>query len=163
MMATSCLLFPSPYSFVFHFCFPNATSFQALYFFHVSGIIFFHSAADPLPHVAFEGDRALSVGALAATCCREQQLCCSAGAVPEQSCPWCEMLPLLTHVCADRHCFQSRTQAKRCTHCPSVPETPCVSSIFSTGRVWCHDDLISGQKNFLVYRGEGLRDRKSVV
>lgn len=51
MMAASCLLFPSPYSFVFHFCFPNATSFQALYFFHVSGIIFFFTQLLILSHV----------------------------------------------------------------------------------------------------------------
>lgn len=51
MMAASCLLFPSPCSFVFHFCFPNATSFQALYFFHVSGIIFFFTQLLILSHM----------------------------------------------------------------------------------------------------------------
>lgn len=111
---------------------------------------FFHLAADGLPHVAFEGDRELSVCALDITCCLDEQLCCSSGAAPQQSYLWCEMLLLLTHVCAHRHCSQSCTQAKRCTCGPSVRETLCVSS-----RLWCHD-LILGQKSFLLYQVEGL-------
>lgn len=117
----------------------NRNLFQALYFLHVSGIIVFHPAADPLPCVAFERDRASSVYALATTCCLEEQLCCSSGAVPQQSCPWCEMLPLLTRVWADRHCFQSCTHAKSWPCWLSVPETLYVSSILSTGRVWWTD------------------------